>query len=191
MTGYFSGSVTLTINGVPTTYTASSSNDTFVAKMDGNGNILWFTQPTQSTGSDFGSCLAITKGTTDLYLAGSFANTITLGGGTPLVSAGGFDVFITLLDTNTGAYKAYGSNYQNIRGGGTGNDTPTNLTSLVSLTSGGSAPWADLICTGTYTNLITFGTTTASSPINDINTFIARFGQSSLIAPIFRSEKKL
>lgn len=181
MTGSFSTPVTLTVNGTPTTYTPSNGTDTFVAKMDGNGNFVWFTKSTQSTGYDAGYCLTISKGTTDLYLAGAFENTLTLGGGTPLTSIGGStDIFICLLDTQTGAYKTIGSNYVNTRGGGSGTDVPASLISTVVLSGQFSSPLVDLICVGSYINGITFGTSTVTSGINNNSIFIAHFPQSML-----------
>jgi hypothetical protein len=92
--GNFSSSIDL--GGGP--LTSDGSNDIFVAKLDAAGSYLW----ARSFG-DMGlqaagrGCVGLI-GATNIVVAGSFQNTIDLGGG-PLTSSGGRDAFLARLRT--------------------------------------------------------------------------------------------
>jgi len=95
VTGYFGGTVTIG----PDTLTSAGSNDTFVAKLNSSGTILWAMQ-IGGTGLNEGEGLAL-DGSGNLYVVGSFSNSVSFGGPT-LTSATATDAFLTKI-TNASA----------------------------------------------------------------------------------------
>jgi hypothetical protein len=94
VTGYFSGTATFG----PTTLNASTEAS-YVAKVDPNGNFLW---ATQLGGSAANTIPAITvDGSGNVYVAGNFAGTASFGN-TQLTSAGGTDIYVCKLDPTSG-----------------------------------------------------------------------------------------
>jgi hypothetical protein len=97
VTGYFSGTATFTTLSTPITLVSvSGSNDIFIARYDASGNAVWALSA-GGTGADFGQGIA-TDGAGNSVITGYFAGTANFGA-TPLVSAGGNDLFVARYDT--------------------------------------------------------------------------------------------
>ncbi len=92
VTGYFNASADF--GG--TTLTSSGGQDTFIAKLDTNGNWLW-AQRAGGVSHDQGLCVEFSEGY--CYLTGDFSSTASFGGFS-LFSAGSVDSFIARLDAN-------------------------------------------------------------------------------------------
>jgi len=107
VTGYFNN--TVDFGGGPLIATAS---DVFLAKYDASGTHLW-SQRFGDTSSDAGMDVSV-DGSGNVFLAGTFANTVDFGGG-GLTSAGAFDVFLA-------KYDASGAHVWSQRFGGAGYD---------------------------------------------------------------------
>lgn len=88
---YLTGSVQGTSTFGPNTFTAVNS-DAFVVKHSPSGSVEWAIQ-IGGAGFDDGTDVAIGS-TGDVYVTGTFENTVTLGATTTLVSAGQRDVFV-------------------------------------------------------------------------------------------------
>jgi hypothetical protein len=104
---YFAGSFSGTAAFGSTSLTAAGLGDTFVARLDGTGNLVWVRQFTNSGGSNSSdSALGLAANNAgDVYTTGSFAGTVDFdpGSGTHnLTSVGTRDAFVAqLLDTPT------------------------------------------------------------------------------------------
>ncbi|MDD4308871.1 MAG: SBBP repeat-containing protein [Candidatus Cloacimonetes bacterium] len=95
VTGCFAG------NGIfdSTTLTSSGHTDIFIAKLDTNGNFLWAKQSGGTLFDDgFGLGIA-TDNSGNSYVTGRFSGNAIFGNYT-LISNGGYDIFISKLDTN-------------------------------------------------------------------------------------------
>jgi len=126
VTGDFEGSATFG----DTTLTSAGSADIFIAKYDGNGNLLWAEQAGGS-GLDVGLGIAV-DGSGNSLVTGYFSSSATFGD-TTLVSAGGVDIFIAKYDGNgylLWAEQAGGGNYvvgHGIAADGSGNSLVTGF----------------------------------------------------------------
>lgn len=97
LTGFFFGSIDF--GGGP--LVTSGESDVFLAKLDGNGTHLWSKRFGDSNFQESTSVVVDSAG--DIFLAGSFAGTINLGGGA-LTSAGNKDIFVAKLSGVDGAH---------------------------------------------------------------------------------------
>ncbi len=93
VTGYFGGSVDFGGGNL----VSAGSGDVFVAKYDGSGTHQW-SKRLGGTGSDTAYAIA-SDAAGNVFVTGSFSGTADFGG-TPLVSAGGIDVFVAMYDAN-------------------------------------------------------------------------------------------
>ncbi len=89
--GYFNGSFTL---GAFTL----TSGDIFTAKFDIAGNVLWVKSPVGG-GQNYGNSISADAGG-NIFITGSFPNSITFGSTTLTSANGNFDVFLTKYDSN-------------------------------------------------------------------------------------------
>lgn len=169
---YITGRFSETANFGSISLTSSGNSDTFVAKLDTNGNWLWAIKAGGS-GSEEGLGIAV-DGNSNIYITGVFNNTATFGA-TSLNSSGNSDIFVAKLDTNGNwlwARRAGGSNLDGGRGvaidinanvyltgcfEGTANFGSTSLTSsgnwgifAAKLDSNGNWIWAVQSGGGTY-----------------------------------------
>ncbi len=109
LTGYFGGMLNL---GGLNLVSSGNGHLNFIGKLDGQGNHLW------SRPLDPDHYFQIQKIYSDssynLYLAGNFQNSITLGNGSNLTSSGGQDVFAAKLDKDGNAIwsHSYGNSAQ-------------------------------------------------------------------------------
>lgn len=77
---------------------SAGGQDAFIIKLDGNGNHLWSRR--FGDGQDqVGNGIAVDASTGSAVFTGSFAGSVSFGGGA-LASAGGQDVFVAKLDAN-------------------------------------------------------------------------------------------
>lgn len=92
VTGFFSG------NGDfgPFNLTGNGDRDVFVEKLDPMGNVLW-AKNFGGSGPDLGQAIAV-DGAGNVYLTGSYQNSMTVGA-TTLTAQGGNDAFVLKLDT--------------------------------------------------------------------------------------------
>jgi|GEM_PF-3538081 len=140
ITGKFSGtatfgSITLTCTGI---------SDTFVAKLDTQGNWQWV-RNAGGTDGDEGYGVAVDNGG-NAYITGGFLGTVTFGS-TTLISTGSNAVFVVKIDTQGNwqwAQKAGGADYDEGHG--------------VAVDSSGNA-----YITGIFSGTATFGSTTLTS----------------------------
>jgi hypothetical protein len=93
LTGYFTGSATF-----GSTTLNASTESTYVAKVDPNGNFLWAEQLGGAPGNTFWDGIALDGGG-NVYVTGNFSGTAAFGG-TTLTSAGGADIYVAKLDPN-------------------------------------------------------------------------------------------
>ena len=94
VTGYFQGTATF---GNTNLTSDSRSFDSFVAKYDHDGTLLWV-RPAGGSGSDFGYGIAV-DGSGNVIVTGHFTGTANFSG-TNLVSAGGTDIFLAKYDSS-------------------------------------------------------------------------------------------
>ena len=166
VTGGFSGSATFGAGEAnETTLVVAGSLDIFVARYDGNGDLVWALQAGGTSG-DIGRSIAVdTSGNS--YVTGNFNVSATFGAGeaneTTLLGAGGADIFVA-------KYEGNGDLVWAIQAGGTNSDVGIGIAVD---TSGNS------YVTGTFNVSATFGagkaneTTLVSAGLNDI--FVAKF----------------
>ena len=95
--GYFSGTGTFG----PTTLTSAGGLDIFVSKLGSSGNFIW-SMRIGGTGTDESGGLAL-DGSGNLYVAGSFSNSVSFGA-TQLTSKGGSDAFLTKINSTNGTF---------------------------------------------------------------------------------------
>ncbi len=99
--GYFEG--TVDFDPGPATYnlTSTGSFDIFISKLDNSGNFVW-AKALGGTLGGFGKDISVDS-SGNVYTSGDFAGTVDFdpGPGTfDLVSVGGYDVFVSKLDTS-------------------------------------------------------------------------------------------
>jgi hypothetical protein len=110
ITGVFTGQVNFNpTSGTPTTKTASSQSDMFVAKYSSAGVFQWVQQFSATTSTTLVNGYGISISGSDYYATGIFTGTTTFGANT-LISAGGQDLFVMRGSTSTGA-GTYGLKY--------------------------------------------------------------------------------
>ncbi len=90
ISGFFKGTATFG----PTILTSSGNEDTFVAKLDADGNWLW----AKSAGGTSGNAIAV-DAAGNCYVSGYLYGAATFGS-TNLTCSGGWDIFVAKLDTN-------------------------------------------------------------------------------------------
>jgi len=152
VTGYFAGTA---IFG-STSLTSSGGEDSYIAKLDANANFLWAKQAGGTSG-DNGLSIAV-DGSGNSYVTGYFQDTATFGS-TSLTSSGGFEIFITKLDSN-------GNFLWAIKAGGTGNDYSRSI----AVDGSGNS-----YVTGYFMDTATFGSTSlTSSSLYDL--YITKLG---------------
>ena len=153
VTGYFSGTTTFG----STTLTSAGDKDAFVAKLDGNGNVLWANK-LGSTGVDKGLGI-ITDGLGNIYITGAFNGTATFGS-TSLTSTGDSDAFIAKLDNNGNVLSAqkFGS-------------VSTDLGTGIATDGKGN-----IYGTGGFSDTATFGNITHTSAGNT-DAFVVKLGE--------------
>ncbi|MFT3768699.1 MAG: hypothetical protein QM820_24905 [Minicystis sp.] len=130
-----------------------AAGDSFVAKLDPDGQPLWVRS---FTGGQLETHTLATTPSGEVVLAGSVTGTMDFGGG-PLVSAGGFDVFVAKLD---GA----GEHLWSRRFG----DADLQRASAVTVDASG-----DVILAGTFFNAIDLGGGPLQSP-GEHSPFVAK-----------------
>ncbi len=151
---YVTGDFTGTVTFGSTTLISSGIEDTFIAKLDTNGNYLWAKKAGGSS-SDFGSSIAIDSNG-NCYVSGSFAFSAYFGT-TTLSNIGNFDVFIAKLDTSGNFLWAR-------QAGGIGNDY---VFGIATDSSGNS------FVSGLFNGTATYGSTTFTSS-GETDIFIAK-----------------
>ncbi len=100
-TGYFQGTVDFDPGSGTSFLSSSGGLDTFIQKLDANGNFLWVKQ-FGSTGFDEGKSISV-DANGNVYSTGYFFHTVDFNPGAGvanLTSEGGADIFILKLDTN-------------------------------------------------------------------------------------------
>lgn len=158
VTGYFN-SPTLTFGS--TTFINSGSNDFFLAKFDGNGNLLWVKKES-GTGSLTGKCVSAEPGG-GAFVTGSFYGNAMFGT-TTLTGAniGTSDAFIAKYDANGNLLWAKSA-------GGTSTDEGYYLS---------SDPFGNAFIVGPFnSSTISFGSTTLTNG-GGSDTFIAKYDAS-------------
>jgi len=155
---YVTGSFSSTATFGETQLISSGGIEVFVAKLDPDGNWLW---AIKSDGNFDNSGKSIAVIGNDIYVTGTFSNTISFGA-TSLTSSGDKDCFVAKLTNN-------GSWLWATQGGGNGAD----FSNSIAVADGG------LYIAGIFKNSATFGATTLSSLGVDVaNSFVARLSSS-------------
>jgi hypothetical protein len=141
-----------------TTLINAGSYDMFIAKYDGNGNVVSATG-NGGTGSETVNCIA-PDNLGNVFVTGWYTSaTLTLGT-TILNNAGFYDIFIAKCDGNGNALSATGA-------GGTGNDEGVGIT---------ADPFGNISVTGFFnSSMLTFGTDTLYNG-GTFDIFVAKFG---------------
>jgi hypothetical protein len=130
--------------------------DVWVAKYTSNGTHTWSVRMGGTASEDVGG-LALVD--TDIVVAGRFSGQMDLGGGTLTATGNTNDVFIARLRGSDGGH------VWSQRQGGSG----TESANFVSLSQG------DLVVTGSYSAVATFGTSTFSS-VDGEDAFVWKLG---------------
>ena len=123
---YITGQFQLTADFDPgagiSNLTSSGEDDIFISKLDANGNLLW-AKSVGGTGVDYGNDIELDS-SGNIYTMGHFQNTVdfnpSLIDTLNLTSAGGFDIFVSKLDS--GGNFLWAKNM-----GGTSNDFGFNM----------------------------------------------------------------
>jgi hypothetical protein len=202
---YLAGSYQNSVTFGTTTLTSVGSSDSFVAKLDSSGNVLW-AQSGGGTGFDQATAIAV-DASGNVVASGQFQGTATFGT-TALTSAGSYDAFVVKYsatgtaqwargfggasaDTAAGlAIDSSGNTYVVGRFAGTATFGSTSLTSaggydayLVKFDPTGAVTWVhsyggtgtdqatavaldgsgNAYITGSFSNSVTFGSTTLTS----------------------------
>jgi hypothetical protein len=139
ISGYFGGTVRF-----GTTSFSASNSQAYVAKLDATGNYQWLVPMATGRGGSFASTTSLAVDATgNVYVAGSFFGTMTLGT-TTLTSAGFGDIFVGKLDPNGNWLSA-------VRAGGAQEEALVR----VALDAGGN-----VYLTGRFVGVTTAGATT-------------------------------
>lgn len=99
-TGYFYGTADFNPGAGSYNLTSVAGGDIFISKLDAFGNFVW-AKVMAGTGSDFGRSIVVDS-FGNVYTAGYFDGTVDFdpgAGNFTLTTAGGFDIFISKLDT--------------------------------------------------------------------------------------------
>ncbi len=153
ITGQFDGTATF---GTTPPLTSTGSYDTFTAKVNADGSYAWAIRA-GGTGTDVATDVsALPDGSS--IITGYFDGTATFGTTPPLTSTGSNDTF-------TAKVNADGSYAWAIRGGGTGTDIATGVSTL---------PDGSSIITGVFRGTATFGTTPPLTSTGSYDTFTAK-----------------
>ena len=99
-TGYFQGTADFNPGAGTFNLTSAGVYDIFVSKLGGNGNFIW-AKSMGGTGNDYGLGIAVDS-SGNVYTTGHFSETADFdpGAGTfNLTSAGGYDIFVSKLDS--------------------------------------------------------------------------------------------
>ena len=156
VTGYFSSS---TITFGTTTLINAGSDDMFIVKYDGSGNVIW-AKSAGGSADDIGYGVAVDGGGNS-YVTGHYFGSVTFGT-TTLTNTGSYDVFIVKYDATGNvvwAKNAGGSNYDYgyaIAVDGSGNSYVTGFFS---------------------SSVITFGTTTLTT-VGSADIFVVKYNAS-------------
>ena len=130
-----------------TTLTSANDNDTYIAKLDSNGNFLWVTQGTgDNIGSNTGSAVSSLSDGSSIT-TGTFSSSLTFGE-TTLENNGYDGIFITKVDGNGNVLWAK-------HAGGERHDSSNGISTL----SDGSS-----IITGHFEGSASFGDITLTAP---------------------------
>jgi Ca2+-binding RTX toxin-like protein len=154
---YLTGGFSSSINFGSTTLTSAGSDDIFVSKLDSSGNVVW-AKSFGGSGTDKAKTMLDKAG--NLYLTGSFSNSISFGS-TTLTSTGDTDAFITKLDSSGNVIWA--KNF-----GGVSTEAVDRL--LVDQSG-------NLYVIGSFSNSISFGSTTLTSTSSE-STFVTKLDGS-------------
>lgn len=157
VSGIFTGSATFD----DTTLTAAGLYDSFVAKYDEAGALLWVQQG-GGTGNDWGYDVA-TDGSGNVFMAGAFEGAVNLSG-TTLTSAGQYDVFVAKYDPAGKLLWAKSA-------GGSGRDWGYGVA------TDGSG---NVVVTGYFTGSVTFGGTTLTSEGGD-DVFVVKYDAAGAV----------
>lgn len=115
ITGTYTGATNFGMGGL----NMANGSDGFVAKFDANGVCQW-SMRFGGSGANVDQGTAIATDGTNVYVAGTFFSSVTVGSSTIMNSAGGVDGLIFQLDANTGTVgwiNTYGgSNGENAQG---------------------------------------------------------------------------
>ncbi|QFR39340.1 prepilin-type N-terminal cleavage/methylation domain-containing protein [Candidatus Gracilibacteria bacterium 28_42_T64] len=112
--GLYKGDVTIGTE----TYTSAGDYDTFLAKLDSNGNYIW-SKTAGGTGKDVPYMLEIDSND-NVYMIGRFSTGSPDIFGTSFTNSGSYDIFLTKFDSD-------GNVLINKKGGGSGDDRPKGI----------------------------------------------------------------
>ncbi|MFK0730379.1 MAG: SBBP repeat-containing protein, partial [Gloeotrichia echinulata HAB0833] len=143
-----------------TTLTSAGDEDAFVAKLDGNGNVVW-AKNFGGIGIDDGLGI-VTDGLGNIYLTGGFNGTVSFGS-TTLTSAGDYDAFIAKLDSDGNILSAY-------KLGGTLFDSGFGIT---------SDGKGNIYATGGFFDTGSFGNTSLTSA-GSLDGFVVKLGEPKI-----------
>lgn len=167
ITGYFQDVVDFDPGDGTTNLTSFGTYDSFVQKLDTNGNFLWVKQ-IGGTGEDFGSSIT-TDAAENIYTMGYFQRTVDFnpGAGTAnLTSAGSFDIFIQKIDAN--------GNFLWVKQmGGTGEDFGRSITVDADM---------NIYCTGAFNDTVDFDPGVGITDLTAIwlsDIFVQKLGEGS------------
>jgi hypothetical protein len=149
----FSGSFrgTATFDAITLTAGPSTSGDSFLAKVDGNGAVLW---AKRFGGNNLFQAFALgLDAASNIYMSGNYSGTVTLGA-TTLVGVGSFSLFLAKMDSNGNVVSAVAGKMGPSIIGGTsaGNRLIFNGTSmtLAGYTGGNNWLGAQIIPAGSF-----------------------------------------
>jgi hypothetical protein len=164
---------------LPSAGVGANSEDTFVAKYDSGGSLLWATKASATSYDDYGLGIDV-DALGNSYVIGRFEDNMIFGAGeaneTTLNGVGVSDVFVAKYDMSGGLFWA-------IQIGGTSNDFGTDI----AVNDAGNS-----FATGGFSTSATFGageineTTLTSSGGTDI--YVARFAPALLMNNVMASE---
>jgi hypothetical protein len=155
-TGNFYGTVDFNPGTGVNNLTSAGLNDVFILKLDASGNFLWV-KSMGGTNED-GSASVAVDGSGNIYTTGVFMDTADFDPGAGvnnLISAGGYDIFISKLDASGNfvwAKRMGGTNYEQ------GNSLAVDVTGNI-YTTGGFRGTADFDPGAGVNNLISKGST--------------------------------
>jgi hypothetical protein len=142
-----------------TTLTSQGMQDIFIAKVNGNGNVLWASSAGGS-GQDEINSLHVTS-TGDIYITGAFEGAAGFGPAA-VTSAGGKDIFVSRINSN-------GTYFWTSRAGGPMDDIGRGVAVNIS---------NEVLVTGYYQGTAQFGPNQFTSNNNSRDIFASFFGSS-------------